>query len=224
MSLILSLLRNYEPLPQTAESSSASPSFLSSQSSPEASSSSISSQPSYNRTYATRQNVSQAPSGSTSSPGQYQTSENPTGGWARGRRFRYDWTPDEDPARAGENSGPGRGFMRVGFRRVDRAEDEDEPSSTYEPGEGGSSIMGGTEDDPTMRIITRRPETDVSTSNSTSTSHQPTLSAPTQTQYTQELPPSFFLSRRNPGLFPDIRERLQSIRMQTNGNETETGR
>lgn len=89
MSLILSLLRNYEPLPQTLEAEVSLPANAADKSSDPEIGPSVNKR-SYGYNYATRRNVSSV----------YDERNRPVlsaenaGGWSNGRRFRYDASPD----------------------------------------------------------------------------------------------------------------------------------
>jgi hypothetical protein len=174
MSLILSLLRNYEPLPHTSEAESAAePSTIP--------------RP-YGYNYATRGNVYEAESESDERPG-----------WSQGRRFRYDPPGSESyPATA-----------------TTHTTSTASPRSSFLPETTSSRFPTNHASDAISENVSETSRTTVSTS----------LPHPTESASTNDLsltkllrqsaspaPASFFLSERNPALYPGLREKLKAKR------------
>jgi hypothetical protein len=161
MSLILSLLRNYEPLPHTSEAETAAESP----------------KRQYGYNYATRRNVR----GSKMDDGDEE--EDTIGvestlrpGWAKGRRFRYDQPESESvPIRAS------RPTPISSFASRTVSTDYSYPSSS-------SSTQ-----------TTTRNESD----NSLTTTNSITMTGILGQDHAPA-PASFFLSKRNPGLYPGL--------------------
>ena len=200
MSLILSLLRNYEPLPHTSEAElAAGPSTTS--------------RP-YGYNYATRGNVydSQRTGERESDDAEEQGStERP--GWDQGRRFRYDPPASE----------------RFGTAATARGQNTSNslPSASFLSNKNlavSNALSPSDESD-------GRPRMTPSTSKLPSTSPTTSLAATTNDSGLANLlipnmspaPASFFLSQRNPALYPGLREKLQAKRERARKEAQERG-
>jgi hypothetical protein len=186
MSLILSLLRNYEPLPHTSEAESAAePSIIP--------------RP-YGYNYATRGNVYDSQRENRRAQGdedEPESEERP--GWSQGRRFRYDPPGSESyPATATAHT-----------------TSTASPRSSFLPEMASLRSPPTYESGATSEKIPKTSRTTVSTS----------LPHPTDSASTNDLsltnllrqsaapaPASFFLSERNPALYPGLREKLKAER------------
>jgi len=165
MSLILSLLRNYEPLPHTSEAETAADLPIRQ----------------YGYNYASRRNVKGSKIDNDDeeeeSIGDASTLRP---GWAKGRRFRYD-QPESDsvPIRASRPTPISSFTSRT--------------SSTDYSYLSSSSTQ-----------TTTRNESD----NSLTTTNSITMTDILRQDHAPA-PASFFLSKRNPGLYPGLREKLK---------------
>lgn len=183
MSLILSLLRNYEPLPHTSEAESAAePSTLP--------------RP-YGYNYATRGNVYDSQRENRRAQGDEDESESDERpGWSQGRRFRYD--------PPGSESYPATTTAHT--------------TSTASP---HSSFLSET----TLLRSPTNHASDATSEKVSETSRTYSLPLPTDSTSTNDLsltnllrqsaspaPASFFLSERNPALYPGLREKLKAKR------------
>jgi hypothetical protein len=186
MSLILSLLRNYEPLPHTSEAESAAePPTIP--------------RP-YGYNYATRGNVYDSQREKRRAQGdedEPESDERP--GWSQGRRFRYDPPGSESyPATA-----------------TTHTTSTASPRSSFLPETTSSRFPTNHASDAISENVSETSRTTVSTS----------LPHPTESASTNDLsltkllrqsaspaPASFFLSERNPALYPGLREKLKAKR------------
>jgi hypothetical protein len=187
MSLILSLLRNYEPLPHTSEAESA------------AEPSTTIPRP-YGYNYATRGNVYDSQREKRRAQGdedEPESDERP--GWSQGRRFRYD--------PPGSKSYPATATAHTTSTASPRSSFLPETTSSRPPTNYESGAI--------TEKIPKTSRTTVSTS----------LPHPTDSASTNDLsltnllrqsaapaPASFFLSERNPALYPGLREKLKAER------------
>ena len=169
MSLILSLLRNYEPLPHTSEA--------------EAAAESPKRQYGYN--YATRRNVRGSKTDNDDEEEESIGDDSTLRpGWAKGRRFRYD-QPDSDsvPIRASRPTPISSFTSRTVSIDHSCHTSSSSSSQTTTRNESDNSLLTTTNSITTTGILGQ--------------DHAPS-------------PASFFLSKRNPGLYPGLREKLKT--------------
>lgn len=179
MSLILSLLRNYEPLPHTSEAEQVA--------GPSTTTTTIPRPYGYN--YATRGNVYDSQTQRRGTYGHDDDADEQSGerpGWDQGRRFRYDPPPshlDTTAAAATTISTTGR------------------TASTTTP---SSSFVSDTDRHPAISSP-HSPSSIPVTNNDLGLAN---LLSPGPSP----APASFFLSKRNPALYPGLKEKLKARR------------